>query len=88
MDAGQKRKIAWGLIVVLGIVHYDFWYWDDPSLVFGFMPVGLFFHVLISVLAGLCWALVVRWAWPDSLEEWASEGDSDTGSDAAGRGES
>lgn len=67
-------KVAWGLVVAAAILHYDFWYWDDESLVFGFMPVGLAYHAGISLMAGLAWALVVHRAWPDQVEAWASEG--------------
>ena len=35
------RKLIWILVVLLGVLHYDFWYWDDPTLVAGFVPVGL-----------------------------------------------
>lgn len=69
------RRFVWGFIVVLGVVHYDFWYWEDTSLVLGFMPVGLAFHALISILAGLGWWMVVKNAWPSWVEEWAEEGD-------------
>ena len=71
----RKKVFVWGLIFILGVVHYDFWYWSDTSVVFGFMPVGLFYHALISLLVGVCWALVVRYAWPDWIEEWAEEED-------------
>ena len=67
-------KLAWGLVVVLAILHYDFWYWNDESLVFGFMPVGLAYQAGISLAAGVAWALVVHNAWPDEVEKWASEG--------------
>ena len=55
--SSPARKIVWGLVVVLAIAHYDFWYWDDGSLLAGFMPIGLFYHALISVLAAIVWAL-------------------------------
>ena len=42
--SSKMKVFAWGLIIILALVHYDFWYWDDQSLVFGFMPIGLFFH--------------------------------------------
>ena len=67
-------KLAWGLVVVVAILHYDFWYWDDRTLVFGFVPIGLAFQAGISVLAALAWTSVVRLAWPKHVEEWA-EGD-------------
>ena len=65
------RKIVWGLVLVLAILHYDFWLWGDRTLVFGFMPVGLFYQALISVGAAIAWLLVVRFAWPSTLEAWA-----------------
>ena len=67
-------KLAWGFVIVVAILHWDFWYWDDRTLVFGFVPIGLAFQAGISVLAALAWASVVRFAWPDHIEEWA-EGD-------------
>ena len=65
------KRFVWGLVVILAILHYDFWYWDDRTLVAGFMPVGLWFQALISVAAGCAWALVVKYAWPKHIEEWA-----------------
>ncbi len=70
-----KGKLAWGLVIVLGVLHYDFWYWADRSLVFGFMPIGLLWHALISIGAAVAWALVIRYAWPNDLEDWASADD-------------
>lgn len=76
-----KRTLAWGFVVVLGVAHYDFWFWHDATLVLGFLPVGLAYHALISVLAALAWALVVRYGWPSWIEEWA---DRPTAADEAG----
>ncbi len=59
--------------VVLGILHQDFWWWEDTSLVFGFLPVGLAYHAGFSVAAALLWAAAVKFAWPRRLEEWADE---------------
>lgn len=67
------KPLVWGLVVALGILHYDFWYWGDRTLVFGFLPIGLAYHATFSVAAGVTWALVVRYAWPTRLEEWAEE---------------
>lgn len=68
-------KLAWAFVFVLAVVHYDFWFWSDRSVVFGFVPIGLLFQVLISILAGVAWALVVRHAWPSHIEEWADTPD-------------
>ena len=84
MKAATRSKLAWSFVVVLGVVHYDFWYWSDGSLVLGFMPIGLFFHALISVLAGLAWFLVVQHAWPAHVEDWASTTEADPADEPAG----
>ncbi len=69
-------RFVWGLVLALAVLHYDFWYWDDRTLVFGFMPIGLAYHAGFSLVAGLAWFLAVRFAWPSELEAWADE---DTG---------
>ncbi len=70
-----KGRLAWAFVVVLAILHYDFWYWSDDTIVWGFMPIGLFYQALISVAAGVAWVLVVVYAWPTWVEEWADARD-------------
>jgi len=69
------RRLVWALVALLAIVHWDFWYWDDRTLVFGFLPIGLAYQALFSLACGLTWWLAVRFAWPGELEEWAAAGD-------------
>ena len=52
------------LVVLLLILHQDNWFWEDNTLVFGFIPVGLFWHACISIGASLTWALATVIAWP------------------------
>jgi hypothetical protein len=59
--------------VALFILHHDFWNWDNTELVFGFMPIGLAYHTAYSIVAGLFWFLVTKFAWPHSVEAWADE---------------
>jgi hypothetical protein len=56
-------------VVVMYLLHQDTWLWETAEpLVFGFLPVGLFYHVVYSVaVAALMW-LFVRYAWPARLE--------------------
>lgn len=68
-------RLAWVFVILLAILHYDFWNWNDQSLVFGFMPIGLFFQALISLGAAVAWAMVVKFAWPTHIEEWAEQDD-------------
>lgn len=62
------------VFIVLAILHQDFWNWDSAELVFGFMPVGLAYHALYSMVAAAFWGIVMKVAWPHDLERWA-EGD-------------
>lgn len=57
----------------LFILHQDFWLWNDRTLVFGFMPIGLFYHACFSLACGVLWWCATIFAWPDDLEAWASD---------------
>ncbi|MGB1123650.1 MAG: DUF3311 domain-containing protein [Phycisphaeraceae bacterium] len=70
----MKNKWIWIIFVVLFFLHQDVWFWDDQSLVLGFMPIGLAYHAGFSIAAALLWASAVKWAWPSDVEAWA-EGD-------------
>ena len=64
------KPLAGTLIVAaLYALHQDFWYWREARpLVFGVLPVGLFYHAAYTVaLAGVLWVLV-RLLWPADLE--------------------
>ena len=56
-------------VAALYFLHQDFWFWDRARpLVFGFLPIGFFYHAVYSVaVAGLMWGLI-RFAWPGHLE--------------------
>ena len=57
------------VIVVLLILHQDNWFWTDDRLVFGFMPIGLFYHACMSLAAGATWFWATRACWPTGLAE-------------------
>jgi hypothetical protein len=71
-DCFLKLPLA-ALIALLALLHQDFWWWDDPTPILGFLPMGLAWHVLLSILSGVlsgaAWWLVTRWSWPEDLEE-------------------
>ena len=55
-------------VLLLYALHQDFWFWRDGTLVFGVLPIGLFYHAVYCLAcAALMWALV-RFAWPASLD--------------------
>ena len=58
------KYVVWLLLIVLLILHQDYWNWDKQELVFGFMPHSLAYHCGISVVASVVWAIVVFFGWP------------------------
>ena len=67
ISSGAKVIIA--LVVLLLILHQDNWFWNNDTLLFGFLPIGLFWHACISVGATITWFLATRIAWPFDAEE-------------------
>ena len=63
------KWFVYSLIVLLAILHQDFWWWHDAEpLAFGFMPIGLSYHAAVSIAASLLWALAVRFCWPSEVD--------------------
>lgn len=71
----KSSAVIFIVFVILAILHQDFWNWGNGNLVFGFLPVTLAYHSAYSLIAALFWALVIKFAWPTALEEWADGGD-------------
>ncbi len=60
-------------VAALYILHQDIWFWRSSYLVFGFIPVGLFYHAVFSIAAALVMWLLVTYAWPSHLEREVEE---------------
>ena len=75
------KKLIYGGLILLAVLHQDFWWWHDSTLVLGFLPVGLAYHAFYSVVAGLAWYAALTYAWPAEVERFA-EGDSSPKADA------
>jgi len=70
----SSKWVLTALAVVLYALHQDFWFWRDAKpLVFGFLPIGLAYHVGYSLAAALLMILLVRRAWPEHLERYSEE---------------
>lgn len=63
------KKLVYGLLILLAVVHQDFWWWDsiDP-VVLGFIPIGLAYHAGVSVAAAVLWAMAVKYCWPSDVD--------------------
>ena len=65
----MKRILLVVAVIALYILHQDFWFWRTAHpLVFGFVPIGLFYQGCFSVAAALLMWLLVKFAWPAHLE--------------------
>ena len=65
----MTRTSAAALVVVFLILHQDVWFWREARpLVFGFLPIGLFYHAMYTAACALLLGLLVRRAWPAHLD--------------------
>jgi hypothetical protein len=66
----MKPFLLFVAVVALYALHQDFWFWRTAHpLVFGFLPIGLFYQGCYSVAAALLMWLLVKFAWPGHLEQ-------------------
>jgi hypothetical protein len=66
----MKRFLLVSTVVIFYGLHQDFWFWRTARpLVYGFIPIGLFYHACFSVAASLLMWLLVKLAWPSYLED-------------------
>lgn len=65
MPAGIDMKyVVWGSLLLLVVLHQDYWQWDNATLVFGFLPYSLVYHAGISLAACVVWLLATKFCWP------------------------
>ena len=65
----MTRLTPVAILAVLYVLHQDFWFWTDARpLVFGVMPIGLFYHAAYTVATSFALLVLVRTLWPSDLE--------------------
>jgi hypothetical protein len=60
------------VLLVLGFyaLHQDIWFWRTAQpVVFGVLPVGLFYHAAYTAAISLLMWVLVRVAWPGHLDD-------------------
>jgi hypothetical protein len=66
----MKKLLLVTLVAVLYALHQDVWNWQAARpLIFGFVPIGLFYHASYSVASSVLFVLLVKTAWPRRLED-------------------
>jgi hypothetical protein len=70
----MTKTAAFVLVAALYLLHQDVWFWRTAEpLVFGFLPIGLFYHAAYTVATALAMWILVRLLWPSHLDEGAAE---------------
>jgi hypothetical protein len=65
----MKQLLLTVLLIALYVLHQDFWFWRSAKpMVFGFLPIGLFYHLVYTLLIACAMWLLVKLAWPAHLE--------------------
>jgi hypothetical protein len=58
------------IVAVLYALHQDVWFWREARpLVFGVLPIGLFYHAVYTVVLPAAMWWLVRLAWPTHLAD-------------------
>ena len=57
-------------MAALYALHQDFWFWREARpVVFGLLPIGLFYHAAYTVASSILLWLLVKHTWPAHLED-------------------
>lgn len=63
-------RVVLAVAAVLYVLHQDIWFWRTPDpLVFGFLPIGMFYHAAYTASIAVVLAVLARSYWPAHLED-------------------
>jgi hypothetical protein len=61
--------VALVAVAVFYALHQDVWFWREARpLVFGFLPIGLFYHAAYTAGCALLLWWLVKTTWPGHLD--------------------
>jgi Protein of unknown function (DUF3311) len=76
----MKTSVLTLCVIALYLLHQDLWFWRTPNpMIFGFIPIGLFYHVCYTLAASVLMWMLVQLAWPSHLEEAVEDRESGKG---------
>lgn len=62
----KAHWLGWLALLAPAVLMFDFWNWSDARpLLFGWMPVGLWWPALITILAVPLYWFAFKHVWPD-----------------------
>ena len=53
------KIVLYSLLVLLFVLHNDFWLWDNAQIVLG-IPIGLLYHIVYCFVATILMAIIVK----------------------------
>jgi hypothetical protein len=65
----MRKRLLYVVLLLVAVLHQDFWFWSDSTLVVGFLPAGLAYHAVYTLIVALLMWLLAEYAWPTHLEE-------------------
>jgi hypothetical protein len=64
------RWLLAALVLVFYLLHQDLWFWRTAQpLVFGMLPIGLFYHACYTLAVSGLIGILLRFVWPSHLED-------------------
>lgn len=73
-NGNKMNRTLWLMLLALIVLHHDFWFWTDSTLISGWLPIGLAYHIGLTLVAVAFWCFVVKTAWPTTPPD-ASSGE-------------
>ena len=64
----SKRTLIILFFLLLLVLHQDFWWRSDATLVLGVLPISLAYHMVWTLLVAVGWFLVTKFCWPHALD--------------------
>ena len=55
----MKRSLVLAVLVLLYLLHFDFWFWHRSEIVLG-LPIGLLYHLAYCLVVSLAFAVLVH----------------------------
>ena len=63
------KNMFWVAVLLLVLGQQWSGFWSDDTLVFGFLPAPLFYHVVVALAAVVMWWVGTVVAWPDDTRD-------------------
>lgn len=59
------KGILYCLLIILFILHNDFWLWNNNQILLG-LPIGLMYHIVFCIVASILMFFLVKYSMNNS----------------------